>query len=120
IIHREGEIPEIDADTEKIPERPVSSVIDEINLYESGSDGLKAKLRSKSAVWLKALRDGTVSLINKIEYAGTAEQADKYADNNIYVLEGWVPAAEENKIKEIIDKSACFSFVSEPGKGEKV
>jgi len=120
VIHREGEIPEINADPEKIPERPASSLNSEIVLNESRSSEMEAKLRSMAPVWRKALEKGTLSLINKIEYAGAAEQADKYADNNIYVLEGWVPTAEEEKIKEIIDNSACFSFVSEPDKGEKV
>lgn len=120
VIHREDEIPEINADTEKIPERPASSLNTEIALYESRSTEIAEKINSMAPVWLKALENGTLSLINKIEYAGAAEQADKYADNNIYVLEGWVPAAEEEKIKGIIDNSACYSFVSEPDKSEKV
>jgi len=120
VIHREDEIPGVDADPEKIPERPASSVNAEIALYESRRAEIVAELNSMAPGWLKALENGTLSLINKIEYTGTAEQADKYADNNIYVLEGWVPAAEENKIKEIIDNSACYSFVSEPEKGEKI
>lgn len=120
VIHKNDEIPELGADPEKIPERPASFVYDEIALFESGSAEIEAKLRSMAPVWQEALKKGTLDLINKIEYAGAAEQADKYAENNIYVLEGWVPAAEEEKIKEIIDNSGCYSFVSEPDENEKV
>jgi len=120
IIHREGEIPEIDADPEKKPERPVSAVKAEIDLYESRSAEINKNLISMATSWIKALEKGTLSLVNRIEYAGAAVQADKYAENNIYVLEGWVPVAEEVKIKEIINSSDCFSFVSEPDKDEKI
>jgi V/A-type H+-transporting ATPase subunit I len=120
IIHRNDGIPEIDVYTEKIPDRPASSVNAEIELYESRSAAITAKLNSMTPVWLKALSEGTLSLINKIEYAGTAEQADKYADNNIYVLEGWAPVSEEKKLEEVIENSDCYSFVSEPEPGERI
>ena len=120
VIHREDGIPQIDADPETKPERPASSIYEEIWLYEKRNAEIESKLRSMAPVWINSLRNGTISVINKIEYETAAEQADKYADNNLYVLEGWVPASGEGKIKEIIGNSACYSFVSEPLKDEKV
>ncbi|HUX57941.1 MAG TPA: V-type ATPase 116kDa subunit family protein [Bacteroidales bacterium] len=120
IIHKDNEFPDIDADQEKIPERPAESVFEEISVYEEKNKKVESGIQLSAPVWLSSLKRGYDSTISKIEYSEAAEQADKYAENNLYILEGWVPVSEENKIKEILDKSDCYSFISEPDINEKI
>jgi V/A-type H+-transporting ATPase subunit I len=120
VIHKDNESPDIDADQEKIPERSAISVVKEIDACEKKIKDIEAYIMSKAPDWLSSLKEGSKSLISKIEYSTAAEQADKYAEDNLYVLEGWVPLSEETKLEGVLQKSDCYSFVSEPGEKEKI
>ncbi|MDO9581360.1 MAG: V-type ATPase 116kDa subunit family protein [Bacteroidales bacterium] len=120
IIHKDNEFPDIDADQEKIPERPAVSVFEEISLYEEKIKIIESGIQLNAYAWLSSLKKGNDATISKIEYLEATEQADKYAENNLYVLEGWVPVSEENKIEEVLHKSDCYSFISESDINEKI
>jgi len=120
VVHRKDEIPGIDADPEKIPERPAAEVKEEIALNEDAINGLEERIRSMAPAWVKSLDDGYNSVINRIDYTTVQHQADKYVENNLYLLEGWVPDEEEEKLKELLGNSECYFFISEPGENEKI
>lgn len=120
VVHRSGEAPDIDADVEKMPGRTVGIVNAEIEALQKGIEEKTTSLTGKAPVWLHALEAGNTSLINTVEYFEASSQADKYAEDNLYVLEGWVPAADEGKVTEVLQTLDCFSFISLPEEGEKV
>lgn len=120
VVHRRGEEPDIVADAEKMPGRTVGIVNAEIEALQKGIEEKTNSLAAKAPVWLYALETGNTSLINTVEYYEASSQADKYADDNLYVLEGWVPAADEGKVTDVLQSLDCFSFISLPEEGEKV
>jgi len=120
VIHREDEAPDIEADQEKIPEKTAGSVIEEISLCEKKIEEIESTIKDNTPVWLASLNRGTDDAISRIEYSGTAEQADKYAEDNLYVLEGWVPLSEEKEIDKVLQETDCYSYVSEPDANEKI
>ncbi|MBN2634443.1 MAG: hypothetical protein JXR66_12850 [Bacteroidales bacterium] len=120
IVHREDDIPEIKADEVNIPERNISIVQAELEENQNKLSDLKSKLqkRAPSIVW--SLNRDMGASISRIEYSEAAEQAERYADDNLYVLEGWIPRAEEEGLKDMLKVADCYSFVSEPEPDEKI
>ncbi|MCJ7446740.1 MAG: hypothetical protein MUO72_03515 [Bacteroidales bacterium] len=120
IIHKDDELNDIEADQEKIPQRTADSVLEEIGLYKKRTEEIRSLIKQNAALWLSSLNKSIIDIINKFEYSEAAEQADKYAEDNLYVLEGWVPVSEEKIIQEILINSDCYSYVSDPGPKEKI
>ncbi|HOF21989.1 MAG TPA: V-type ATPase 116kDa subunit family protein [Bacteroidales bacterium] len=120
VIHRKGEFPDLDAGEETIPERSVAAVLDEIKVNEDLLADADARLKLKAPEWNKALQDGSKNVINRIEYLTVEQQADKYAEDNLYVLEGWVPDDEEERLRKMLEDSDCYFFAVEPSENEKV
>jgi len=120
IIHKDDEVPDIDANQEKLPEKPADQVFEDISFCEEKIKKIESEIQSNGSAWLTSLTRGNDLTISRIEYSEAAEQADKYAENNLYVLEGWVPVSEEKKIEVVLDKTDCYSFISKPDYNEKV
>ena len=120
VIHRKNEFPEIDAEEETIPERSVAAVLDEINVNEELAAKADAHINLKAPLWNKSFLEGSNNIINRIDYFTVEQQAEKYAEDNLYVLEGWVPDDEEDRLKEMLEDSDCYLFPTEPSEDEKV
>jgi V/A-type H+-transporting ATPase subunit I len=120
IIHKEDEIPDIDADHEVIPDRSAFSVDEEISLYRKKLEETESGIRQKAPLLLSSLMKGSNIIFSNIEYSSASEQAEKYADNHLFILEGWVPVSEKNKVDEILKKIDCYSIISEPDPNEKI
>lgn len=120
IIQNDDELPDIKADEVKIPERTIGEVFAELEKNKKKLQEIKTAMKLNASNWLASLNRGIGEAINRIEYSEAAEQADRYADDNLYVLEGWVPVSGEKKLREILQTSDCYYFVSEPDPGEKI
>lgn len=120
IIHRKEEVPEIDAARLKLPERRYSEVFREIASNEEKIKKERSWIRENAGTLLATLNKGTDDTINRIEYLGTAEQAEKHAEGNLCILEGWVPVSEENKVEEVINSSDCYALVSKPAVNDQI
>ena len=120
IIHKDQEFPDISAEKETIPERPTGLILKEISVYEEKIAETESEIKAKAPVWLASMVKGSEEIFSRIEYYEAAEQADKYAGNNIYVLEGWVPVPDAERIEEVLQKNGCYSFVSKPDINEKI
>ena len=120
IVHPKGKIPDINAEIEKIPERAANIVFEEIEQNEARISENESWIKEKAPALLASLNKGTNDTINRIEYRGTAEQAEKYAEDNLYVLEGWVPVSEEKKVEEVIQNADVYALISEPEETDKI
>lgn len=120
IVHPAGANPDIEADQERLPERSAGRVLEEIELNETRIKETESWIRENGPALLAALNKGATEALNRIEYASASEQAERLAEDTLCILEGWVPVSEENKVKEVIEDSDCYSLVSEPEKGEKI
>lgn len=120
IIHKEEERIDIAAEQEIIPERTINIIEKEQEVIRQKIDNAKSSIAGNASLWITSLNKGTDNLISRIEYSSTAEQADRYADNNLYVLEGWVPVSDESKLQDLLQKTDCYAFTSEPDPEEKV
>jgi hypothetical protein len=69
-----------------MPARTAGLVNAEIEALRQGIEERMPAGRDGPA-WLKSLEQGNTSLINTVEYVEASSQADKYAEDNLYVLE---------------------------------
>jgi len=120
VVHKAGEEPAIQADQEKIPDRTAETILNEIAGYGKKIEEIKSSFVTNAPEWLFSLNKGNDAIINTVEYFEASGQADKYAEDNLYVLEGWVPASDDDRIKEILQTIDCYSFISNPEENEKI
>lgn len=120
IIHKENEPPVIRAEQLEIPERSAGSVLEEIERYEKRIEDNKSAIEKNAPGWLYSLNKGIDDIMSRFEYSEAAGQADKYAGDNLYVLEGWIPKSDEEKVLEMLQDSDCYYFVSDPAPDEKI
>jgi len=120
LIHKEGEDPDLKADEVNIPEQTISTINTQKEKVESKIRELESLIEQKAPLWKASLNKGIEETMSRLQYVEAAEQADKYADDNLYVLEGWIPVSEEKGLQKLLEKSDCYSFVSEPEPGEKI
>lgn len=120
VVHKDVEVPEIKAEHQDLPARGANAVRAEITECENRLNEINDLIKTKAPYWIYSLKKGIDDLLSSFEYTETAEQADRYAEDNLYVLEGWIPADEEGKIQQIIAETDCYGFVTEPEPGEKI
>ncbi|NSW93193.1 MAG: hypothetical protein HPY62_00620 [Bacteroidales bacterium] len=120
VVHKDIEIPEIKAEPQDLPPRTANAVRAEINECENRLKEINDKIKTKAPYWISSIEKGIDDLMSRFEYTETAEQADRYAEDNLYLLEGWTPVADEEKVHKIISESDCYGFATEPEPGEKI
>lgn len=120
VVNKNEELADISAEMVNIPPRNISSVINELENHEKRLEELKSEMKTKAPLWVASLDGGISDSISRFEYSMAAEQVEKYADENLYVLEGWVPVCEEKKIEELLQETSCYYFSSDPGPDDKI
>jgi len=120
LVHKDETEPDIKADEVDIPERTISTINAQKEENENRIREAESVIKQKAPVWKASLNKGVEETMSRLEYFEAAEQADKYAEGNLYVLEGWIPVSEEQRLQILLGKSDCYSFVSEPEPGEKI
>jgi V/A-type H+-transporting ATPase subunit I len=120
VVHKDEDLTDIRAEEVKIPGRTANNIIEELESIEKRIEEIKSAIKLKAPGWIASLNKGIEDIISRFEYSEAAEQADKYAEDSLYVLEGWVPVSEEKKIEELLKKTDCYSFSSYPAPEEKI
>jgi len=120
VVHKDDDLSDIKAEELKIPARTNKAVMEELGNYEKRIGEIKSSIKLNAPQWLASLNKGIRDIISRFEYSEAAEQADKYAEDNLYVLEGWIPVPEGKKIEELLLKTDSYSFISDPDPKEKI
>ena len=120
VVHKDVEIPEIKAEPVDLPGRTADDIRNELIECKKRLKEIDELIKTKAPLWKYSFEKGIEDILTSFEYSETAEQADKYAEENLYVLEGWIPVEEEEKIQKILADSDCYGFVTEPEPGEKI
>ena len=120
VVHKPGETIEIDADPEKPGERSAPKLLGEVAQAEARIAEIKQMLSISSVSWLEAIGRGRTDLLNRIEYTVAEKQAMEEAEGRLMILQGWVPANTEEKVKTLVEESGVYSYESEPGPDENV
>jgi V/A-type H+-transporting ATPase subunit I len=120
VIFKDEDLSDINAEEVNLPERDINAVREEQDDFTKRIERINSTIKARAPVWLTSLNKGMEDIINKFEYSLAAEQADKYADNTLYVLEGWVPEEEQKKVEELLEKADCYAFTTDPDPEEKI
>jgi V/A-type H+-transporting ATPase subunit I len=120
VAHKEEDLTDIRAEEVSLPDRDISAVLKELEEYEEKIEVLKSAIKTMAPLWINSLNMGIRDAVNNFEYSLAKEQVDKYADNNLYVLEGWIPIDEAEKVEDVLQQASCYYFSSEPGPDEKI
>ncbi len=110
----------VDAEEMRSPEKPISG----LNFYreqlESDIRQINKKIDHHAAESIHAIRQYRLEVIEGIEYGKAIENTVKEADDNVMLLEGWVPEGKEETLLEHLDKNNILYVAEKPGKEDKV
>lgn len=120
VVHKPGEEIDIDADPEKIGDRSAPQLKVEIDQVAKNIDDAEELISKSAPVWLATVKKGRIDLINKIEYSTAETQARIEAEGRLLILQGWVPAEAEEKMKEAMAGSDFYYYESEAEEGENI
>jgi V/A-type H+-transporting ATPase subunit I len=120
VVHKPGEVIELDADPERIGERSAPKLMMEATAAENRLQEIKTMLTGSSTEWLKYLKEGRTAVLNKVEYITAEHQAVAEADGKLMILQGWIPADHEEEVMTILEDRDVYYYESDPEPGENV
>jgi V/A-type H+/Na+-transporting ATPase subunit I len=120
VVHKPGEAIDIDADPEKLGDRSAPQLRREIDLVAKSLADTEELITKSAPEWLATVKKGRIDLINRIEYSIAETQARIEAEGRLVILQGWVPAEAEEKLKEAVAGSEFYYYESEADEGENI
>lgn len=120
VVHRPGEAIDIDADPERIGDRSAPQLKKEIDQVAKSIAETEELINKSAPEWLAVVEMGRVDLLNRIEYSTAESQAYIEAEGRLMILQGWVPAEAEDKLKDAVADSEFYYYESEAEEGENI
>lgn len=111
---------DIDADKVEIPEFSLSQVASEKEKLHKQLEDQEAKLSGFAIESLPVITAHQMAIHDKIDFKKVHLDGDAVAENHVYVLEGYVPESNMEKIDAFLNESNVYYEVNRPTMGEKV
>lgn len=99
---------DIDAETAKLPESSLASLMGEKKRIEERLESLEKELKELAAAELNTMRAAHEALIHELEFMKVALDGEKVSGDKLVLLEGWVPDENLAVLKEMLDASGVF------------
>lgn len=107
-ITKEYEIPEIEADRPKLPDRGLIKLQARKDAILEEIDELQAALNKRAVTEYNVLSELDKQIQNAFNYTNALQQADGEADNKLMLLEGWIPAQDASQLTDALDKEDYY------------
>ncbi len=120
IVHRPGEVIDIEADQERIGEKSAPQLNLEIENVNKSIADTEERIVKSAPEWIEIIKGGRLDLLNRIEYSDAESKSVFEADGRLIVLQGWVPVESEKELKEAVENTDYYYFETEPDPGENI
>lgn len=120
VVHKPGEVIDIEADQEKIGEKSAPKLNVEIEKANKAIADTEELMVKSAPEWIEIIKKGRLDLLNRIEYSEAESKSMIEADGRLIVLQGWVPAEAEKELKEAVENTDYYYFETEPEPGENI
>lgn len=107
-------VPDIDAEQVQLPHMSLSAVEADIAKTKAAIDAIPAKLAQLAQVGIPVLENAVKELENDIDFGRVRLTGEKLASDSLMLLEGWIPAADVDKVSKALDIKGVFFEVEDP------
>jgi V/A-type H+-transporting ATPase subunit I len=111
---------EIDAEEVRAPERAASGVIAEREKHEERATEISTYFKDQARAFIPKLLNVRNELLDQINFKNVVQNSATEADDQIRIVQGWVPAQKADAVDIFLNEQSIFFLVENPVKGEKV
>jgi V/A-type H+-transporting ATPase subunit I len=120
IVDTGREVIDIDAEELRPPERAVSAVIAEREKLEERATKISNYFKDHARAFVPELLVARNGLLDQINFKNVVQNSATQADDQIRIVQGWVPAQNAAAVDEFLKEQGIFFITENPVKGEKV
>ncbi len=114
-----GEIPDIDADSMRMPEFSLSELKQQYERMNLELTSTQTEIRRIAALGIPILERGKEEVIHSVEYFKVLRNTDKKAEGRICILQGWLPAVDVDRVLSLLDYKGLYIKVEDPTPDDK-
>jgi len=121
VIHKNDELVELPgAEETKIPDKSYAQISQQIEDLIKIQDQSQEILKHYAQKYFNALQIERDRILETIEFEKVVLNTEKYADNKLLILEGWIPEEREPQLQEFINKTGVLAISTQPTKDDNV
>ena len=120
VVRENEELPVIDAEEMRPPEKPLSLLKAEYADVEKELRRTETEIDAHAANSVDAINRYLSEVKDDISYDNTMESTAREASGKVMLLEGWVPDERKDELEEYLAGKSILHIVEQPAKGEKV
>lgn len=120
IIQRGGEQIDIEAEEVKAHDRSANEVLQEKKQFQHRMEEIEQYYQQHAKAFLPKLETLKHKTDNKISFERVIQNTDKEAEDQLMIIEGWVPKMKREAVGIFLNEQEVFYIVDNPAKGERV
>lgn len=113
-------LPGIDADEVRMPTESIASLLKKAENLQQEEARLNARLDEIARTAVPALKQFKQQLIQDAEYDKAVVTTSREADENLMILEGWIPEEAGEVLNRFLDAEGVFYLSDSPTPGDQV
>lgn len=107
-LEREGQSPCPEAEKQVLPSERLSLLRQRLELSEQALEDYRLELSKQAPELYEALRGYDAQLEDRFSYGSAKLQGERYAEDKLVFLEGWIPQDEGAKLEEQLSISGYY------------
>jgi V/A-type H+/Na+-transporting ATPase subunit I len=120
VVSESGALPGLQADLLKLPNESYGELLNQTRTIESSVSAINQQLDSLAASSIEKLETYNKGLKSETDFRKAVLTASDNAASKVKLLEGWVPADNEEEINAALDNAGIFYLKSDPSLTESV
>lgn len=120
VVRGNEELPVIDAEEIRPPEKPLSQLQSEFADVEKERSRAEREIDAHAANSIDAIKRYLSEVKDDISYDNTIENTAKEAEGKVMLLEGWVPEERQEELDKYLERMDVLYLVDKPGNEDKI
>lgn len=104
-----GEIPEIEAEQPKMPDRGLTKLQARKAAIIEDLDDVETELSNRAVKEYNILENLDKQILDSFNYVNVVQQTEAEADNKLMLLEGWIPDEDAKRVTQELDRG-CYYY----------
>ncbi len=110
----------IDAEEIKLPEEPLSKLLQKRKDNKKRIEEIEATFNEYAANYQNHLREQRQELQKKTDFELAVNHTEKQADEKVMLLEGWIPEEKQADLEKFLDEQNVYYLSEKPSKEDNV
>lgn len=108
VVTRNGEEPDIDVERAKLSHASLAGLRQEYETVEEEKNQINEELKEIANSEIDSLQLAKDEILSEIEFSTLVLGGDRYANDKLLMLQGWIPIEKEGLLRDFLDKEHHF------------